>query len=263
MSKTALVPWASNGHAVLAIAADATNYAALVIAAEANAFPRFTPVHLAAFSKTAIVRLKGGSPWCQIDPAAESGELVFAAPLAQILRAFGFADADLIKIDVEGSESAALTGIKSIVQDNLSVEFLYECNSHTLYGFDTRPQNLIGGFEQLGFRNFMFMGDHLMRTDSGKPHPHLITDNLATRVAEDEIGFLRISEFSYGFAQHQLSRAAAREIRFHNEHALRQEPYLPLEFRAGPAWANAKRVIAERTRSLDAAAHFAGGGACR
>ena len=50
---------------------------------------------------------------------------------------------DLIKMDIEGSEVAAVRGMKNLLSKPSAPPILYESNGHTLWFFNKTPQDLV------------------------------------------------------------------------------------------------------------------------
>jgi FkbM family methyltransferase len=63
---------------------------------------------------------------------------------------------DIIKLDIEGSELAALNGMKEVLQ-NFKPLVIVEINPETLALFDLKPLNIYNYFKQLGFVGFFIL----------------------------------------------------------------------------------------------------------
>lgn len=243
---TISLPLAAIGCDVLAVEAEALNFGCLLMAASANEFPGFLPVHLAAHSEPSIVFIEGNSAWSQVKRSSEAGAPVFSLPLHYIMEIYGFSDADIIKIDIEGSELAALTGIERITDSNTTIDIIYESNSHTCNESGYTPQALAARLEGLGFRLYSFVEDHLMEYDSQKPQAYVVSDNLATRRPQSEIDFLPIKPFSFEFAELEIRKAANRDNPHQYRHAIRQQPFCTDAFLNSAAWRDALNVAMKR-----------------
>jgi FkbM family methyltransferase len=237
---------AAAGHRVLAIEAELLNFGALVSATAVNRFVNLTPIHIAAYSKPAILGIRGNSLWGQVVEGNSGSSQVFAMPLVDILHAYNFEDSDVVKIDIEGAELACLAGLDPVVKNNSNIEFIYECNTSTSAVFEHESQDLLRRFEEMGFSNYYFLADRLMKASSAEAQPIAVLDVLATRVPEQDIGYLPVFPYSIEFVEKEMVAAAKREWPHHYEHALLQERYLRPEFVASDVWQNSRKLAMEK-----------------
>ena len=181
------LPVAALGCAVLSIEALAANAAVLSRAALLNKFNNMHVIHAAAYDSLSLVKIKGYSAWGVVDTASDAGGEVYADTIANLMRLHGFADADLLKMDIEGSELASLSGFESIVAENKNLEVIYESNSHTCNLFGHSVHNLMARFEELGFSLYLMRTGELVSTTSEDVHSKALEDILATRRRPDEL----------------------------------------------------------------------------
>ena len=178
---TVTLPLAANGVRVLAIEALPANLHVLSAAIRANRFRNVIPAGLAVFDAPGVVSLAGGSAWATI--GRNGGKLTAPCDsLGNILETYGFTDADLIKIDIEGAELPALSQAEALFASRPDLEIIYESNNHTCHFFDYDRQDLMRWFEERGFRNYAFRADGaLSPVRAADPQPSPVTDVLATK----------------------------------------------------------------------------------
>ncbi len=242
---TVALPLAAHNHDVLAIEAAPVNFAALLAAAAKNRFHSLTPVHVAACAEPCIVNLSSDDAWGFV---TKTGTPVYGAPLFDILSAYGFLDADIIKIDIEGYELIALEGIERVIDINPHVQIIYESSSFNARRFGHTVQDLIARFEELGFSNYVWCDTHLMATDSTKPQARVTADIYATR-QPDSLDSIAIYPFDLASVERDLHHAANRPVLSEAGHALRQEPFLRDRLTASRGWQKARTTALETVRS--------------
>jgi FkbM family methyltransferase len=169
------------GCRVLAIEALSSNFILLAQACLANRLSNVTPVHAAAYDKPSIVSMRGNSAWGGINVVSAEGPQVYADTLANLMRLHRFTDADIVKIDIEGAELAALTGFERIIVQNDNLDIIYESNSHTCNIFGCTTQDLMRRLEKLGFCCYIMRNGTLLPRKSTDFQECILEDILATR----------------------------------------------------------------------------------
>jgi FkbM family methyltransferase len=194
---TISLPLAMRGFSVLAIEILPENISALIRAIIENNLVNITVAPIALYDRPASIGIFGFSAWGGVDLTGTAPNRCYADKLANVMLAYGFADADIVKIDIEGAELPALTDIEIITEKNDHVEFIFESNSHTcaLYGY--KSQDLVSRFEKLGFNCYYFRGQHLSPCSSKRVQPRIVEDILATRASLNEL----ITELGYEVLQ--------------------------------------------------------------
>ena len=223
------LPLAAHGMRVLAIEALPKNFLALTVSTRTNGFANLLPINMAAYATTGLVEMSGESAWASIGTRGRGAStLVAADTIGAILETFCFADADFIKIDIEGAEVAALAGFDKIVSSNSNVEVIYESNTVTCQNFGHDQQALALCFENLGFNLYAFRSHGLMPVQSAGPMPSHLLDILATRKSEAEIlaAGLRIIPMTDKHLLDSLHREVTIGHPFFIAHAKLQEPFL-------------------------------------
>jgi Methyltransferase FkbM domain len=90
---------------------------------------------------------------------------------------------DFVKIDVEGSESAAVRGMAGLLSRSPAPIVFYEANGHTLDFYDESCQGLKAAFANLGYRSFYVdvVGARLVPVEPDDVQPDCFVDYLAIK----------------------------------------------------------------------------------
>jgi FkbM family methyltransferase len=174
------LPLAASGLRVLAIEAVPANFMALATAARVNGLHNLLPVNMAALDRAGLVSFSGISAWATAGIAG--GDVTVSCDtLVNILQTYGFADVDVIKIDIEGAELPALSGADTFFADRPEAEVIFESNNHTCQMFGYDRQDLLRWFLERGFSTYVFRADGLMPIRHDDPQPVPVVDILATK----------------------------------------------------------------------------------
>jgi FkbM family methyltransferase len=180
------LPLAANGVHVLAVEALPANFLALATASRVNGLPNCLPINMAAMDRAGLVSFSGISAWATAGIAG--GEITVSCDtLVNILQNYGFSDADVIKIDIEGAELPALSGAETFFADRPGAEVIFESNNYTcrLFGYDR--QDLVRWFNAAGFSTYVFRTEGLMPIRHDDPQPVPVVDILATKRAPNTL----------------------------------------------------------------------------
>ena len=231
---------AAHGMQVLSIEAVPQNFLALVVAARENGFRNLLPVNIAAFDTQCLVNLTGttAATSIRVMPAG-APQGVAADTLQGILATFGFEDADIIKIDIEGAEMAALTGMDELLTRRGDLEVIYESNDHTACKFGHDQQALGRIFEKQGYSLYGFYKGGMMPMRAGDATPSYLIDILATKRDPAEIRAMGmvVRPLTETQLMETLLREATSGHPFRRDHVRRQGPYLPAHLKELPLWA--------------------------
>jgi FkbM family methyltransferase len=204
---------AARGARVVAVEASPRNAEFLRASARANDFGSLRVVEVAVNDAPGVVRFRHEGAWGQITDGWAPGVVeVQAQPVSEILREDDVGRVDLVKLDVEGSEIAAIRGMHDLLAAPDAPPVMYEGNAHTLRMFDATPERLIDAFAQLGYANYLIGEQELMPVGPESFQPDTCVDYLAVKgelVPPD--GWVRRPERT----EHELARVVALESSLH------------------------------------------------
>ena len=177
---------AANGNRVIAVEASPRNAELLEASARANGLDgAITVVPVAVSNKSGSVRFQQQGPWGQISSSRWADDVVdvSARTVTEILADLEVGRVDVVKMDVEGSEIAAIQGMHSLLSADDAPMIVYESNAHTLRMFDATPEQLVEVFAECGYDNYL-VGDpelELTRVASGSFQPETIVDYVGVK----------------------------------------------------------------------------------
>ncbi len=182
---------AALGRRVIAVDASPKHFDLLNQSVERNGFDQMTVVHTAVGERTGIVRFHLAGVWGAIaQPGQERPEVrdmpVVEVPLIpgdRLLKRLGQSRVDFIKMDIEGSEIAAVRGLKSLLKRDNAPVIYYECNSLTLneFGFKAGGGELRKALEDFGYRSYRVEGSRFSHFPSDAFQPELYVDLIAMK----------------------------------------------------------------------------------
>jgi FkbM family methyltransferase len=173
---------AARGHRVVALEASPRNAEFLRASASANGLDQVRVVEVAVSDAPGAVRFRPEGAWGQITEGWSPGVVeVQARPVSQVLRQQEVERVDLVKLDVEGSEIAAIRGMHDLLVRPDAPPVVYESNAHTLRMFGATPEQLIATFEELGYANYLIGNRELMPVDRDSFQPDTCVDYLAVK----------------------------------------------------------------------------------
>jgi FkbM family methyltransferase len=223
---------------VLAVEGLSKNVALLSAAVLKNGLGgRVIPAHIAASDAINVVPMGGSSAWGAIQLKG-GGQPTPSGNMAQILGLFGFENADLIKLDIEGAEMRSLTDSTSVLSVYRHTDVIFESNTHTCGVFRYRPQDLWRHFISLGYSLYAFHGDRLFPLSATDPQHRNVIDVLATRTGAD----ILIKDYGYRVSRmldSELLEFLEHEIKgslHQQQHVAAQIDFLSKGVREDPRW---------------------------
>lgn len=173
------------GYELLAVEASPENAAILQHSIDANALTQRAQVIRAAVGdRIGFVEFIPAGPFGAV-ANSHLPNATMTVPLTtvtQILAEQGWTRVDLIKLDVEGSEIAALRGMSDLLKQSAAPPILVESNGHTLDFFDETPQHLLQQLHELGYRCYLLHDNgQLEPVNAGYCQPAVCVDYLATK----------------------------------------------------------------------------------
>ncbi len=168
------------GARVLAVEGLAKNYALLVQSILRNQFENVIPLHCAIFDHTGTLFMQGFSAWGQV-VTSQTGQQVPCFKLDDLCHIYDFRNATLLKIDIEGSELAALSGAGSLLSQNNDLRVVFEANAFASLAFGYHPRALFRKFEECGYQVYRILEDRLALTASNDFQVSVFADYVAVR----------------------------------------------------------------------------------
>jgi len=168
------------GARVLAVEALAANYALLVQSILRNQFENVIPLHCAVFDYTGTLFMLGSSAWGQV-ATSQTEQQVPCFMLDDLCHIYDFRNASLLKIDIEGSELAALSGGSSLLSQNDDLRVVFEANACASLAFGYHPRALFRKFEDYGYQVYRILDDRLALTSSDDFLESVCEDYVAVR----------------------------------------------------------------------------------
>jgi FkbM family methyltransferase len=179
------LPAAALGAEVIAVDASARHVHLLRMAARRNGFASLHTIHGAVSNEghpvQFIERSIHGRVWLENEPDLPTAT-VPTVSVDDLVEQFGWDAADVIKLDIEGSEPAALRGMQRLHARGVRPAMVFECNGSTLPLFGSSTRDLRGTIVELGYE--LMMIDHLrpgtlVEADADTVQPECVSDYLA------------------------------------------------------------------------------------
>lgn len=152
---------AACGYEVVTVEASPRNAELLRLSAERNGFGNLRVVHAAVAERSGSLEFLAAGPFGHVATGHAAAVKVPARRLDDILDEVGWGQPDFVKMDVEGSEVAAIRGMGRRLSRADAPALHFESNRHTLHFFRFRPVDLLAEVAGLGYRNFMIRGERL------------------------------------------------------------------------------------------------------
>jgi FkbM family methyltransferase len=152
---------AASGRRVIAVEAAPRNVEMLAESARANGLEgAITIVPAAVSNRSGTVRFQQEGAWGQVTDSWWAADVVEvpARTVAEILADLAVERVDVVKIDVEGSEIAAIEGMAELLAPPDAPAVVYESNAHTLRMFDVTPEQLVGALADFGYDSYLVDG---------------------------------------------------------------------------------------------------------
>jgi FkbM family methyltransferase len=181
------LPAAALGCRVLAVEANPANAELLRQSAGLNRFPGFELVHAAVGDRPGELHFRPIGPYGSVvvgDPGDDPGVIrVPSVTVDALLAGRGLVRVDFIKMDVEGSEAAAVRGMAGLLARPDAPVVFYESNGYTLDFFGETCQRLKAEFARFGYRNYYVDTAHarLIPVEPGDLQPDCCVDYLAVK----------------------------------------------------------------------------------
>jgi FkbM family methyltransferase len=157
------LPAAALGAQVIAVDAAARHVHLLRMAARRNGFDQLHTVHGAITDSAEPVPVLGinihGRLWRAQDGVAPVAAVAPPVSVDGLLERHGWDRVDVIKMDIEGSEPAALRGMCGLLSRGVRPQIVFECNGAALPLFGSTINELRKMISELGYE--LLLLDHL------------------------------------------------------------------------------------------------------
>ncbi len=146
---------AALGCEVIAVEASPQNARLLRASVEQNGFTQVHVIQAVVSDRAGTVLFSCYGPFGHVfTPATNLPSIdVPAVRIDDLLAEIGWDRVDLVKLDVEGSEIAALDGMSNLLTSADAPPILYESNAHTLGFYRRTPAELRTKLERFGYRS--------------------------------------------------------------------------------------------------------------
>ena len=211
-------------------------------------------VHAAVSDRAGDVLFRQRGPWGWVVQEEIRGDpnvqRVRSAAVDELLFEHDVLTVDLVKMDIEGSEVAGVSGMTELLAQPQPPVVFYESNGYTLDVFGETCQRLKAAFSQFGFQSYYVDSSRVTRTiEPDDMQPDCVADYLAVKSSARALWFRgrqrtigawpvarRLGRAEWlGWLRSACGRAASVEERSH----------LVRELARAPAWARDDPVASE------------------
>jgi FkbM family methyltransferase len=176
---------AARGCEVVSVEANPDQAQMLATSAELNGFAGLRVLHAAVGDRTGSVSFESRGPYGQVahgDDSTDSGyERVTQLTVDSLVAALGWDQVDFVKIDIEGSEAAALEGASRMLSAANAPTLLIECNTFVLRGLSPDPAALLRQVEAFGYTLYRVTPAGIWPWDACQFQPEVVCDYLALK----------------------------------------------------------------------------------
>ncbi|MBN1888132.1 MAG: FkbM family methyltransferase [Thermoflexales bacterium] len=174
---------AALGYRVASVEASPYNVDLLKTSVARNKFDQVHVIAAAVSDQPGSLEFVSLGPYGFVSSPTMKGEStqVPALTVDDLLARLGWDRVDLIKMDIEGSEVAAIRGMSGLLSRDDAPPVVYESNGHTLRLFGETPNRLMAAFERFGYRNYLVGPGRLTPVQSDHMQPECNVDYLAIK----------------------------------------------------------------------------------
>ncbi|GAC1471691.1 MAG: hypothetical protein NVSMB9_18130 [Isosphaeraceae bacterium] len=186
---------AALGHKVIAVDASPKHIELLRRSVAQNGFDRMHVVHAAIAERSGTIGFHVAGLWGMVEQPGRELDLIRgvpalevpAVPGTRILSQQGVRRLDFIKMDIEGSEVAAVRSLKRALTRKDAPVIVYECNNMMLPHLGHSTRDLLGTLEQYGYRNYRIESGRYRLFPSGDFQPELYIDLIALKPRHEQV----------------------------------------------------------------------------
>jgi FkbM family methyltransferase len=148
------------GCKVIAVEGSPRNAQLLRDAAAANGFEELRVVNAVAGDRAGEIEFVAHGPWGYVPLAGDDDRtlervVLPAVRLADLIGQFGWRSIDLVKMDIEGSEPAALEGMRELLSRDDRPTLLIESNATMLIYGGSSPTSLMSFLDSCGYELYL------------------------------------------------------------------------------------------------------------
>lgn len=173
---------AAMGHRVVVVEASPRNAMLLAESIRRNGFEdRMTLIHAGISDRPGTLEFSVDGPYGHV-ATGPTGHPITRVPAVRgddLLARIGWDTVDYIKLDVEGSEVAALRGLAKLLARPDAPPIFVESNSHTLNLFKLAPRDLKNALAAAGYRLHRAAPGSLVPVLTAEIQPEICVDYLA------------------------------------------------------------------------------------
>lgn len=188
---------AAHGLRAVAVEASPRNVRLLRRSAARQRFgDRLRVIGAAVSDRPGSLRFFEAGPYGHVAVSSQEDGVVEvpAITLDQLVRDLGLGAVAAIKLDVEGSEPAAVRGMAGLLTGPAAPLLVYECNGHTLDLFGNTPADLISALVGLGYTSYAVRPGGLRVVRPGSPQWDCVVDYFAARELPPALASLPLLE---------------------------------------------------------------------
>ena len=237
---------AAGGCEVVAIEASVSNAALLRASAAANRFRSLRVVTVAAGDHGGSVEFFAHGPWGHVVEADSEGPRV-SVPCVRIddlLAELGIPRVAFVKMDIEGSEIAAIRGMRRLLEPDDAPPLLYESNGHTLAFLGATPEDLLRELSGLGYTSYIAEPPRLIRVTADEWQPQTLVNYLAFKHPPETLSGWRLE---LGLTSEERVQRVVTECQQPNPD---QRAYIAGALRRSPDSLRGHRAIAKALAGL-------------
>ncbi|QDV33625.1 FkbM family methyltransferase [Tautonia plasticadhaerens] len=174
----------ASGYQVVSVEASPRNASLLRASASLNGFDGMTVVEAGVSDRSGILEFCPYGPYghAVTDRTEQYTSIeVRSTTVDDLLSDLGWDRVDFIKMDIEGSEVAAVRGMARLLSRPDSPPIFYESNRHTLAFFDKTPRDLKASLVEHGYRNLLVTPDGLVPVTPDEEQGETVVDYLAIK----------------------------------------------------------------------------------
>ena len=172
----------AHGATVVAVEASPGNAACLRSSIRANNFENLHVIEAAASDHSGWLTFCDQGPYGRVTTTEGSETLrVRAATATSLLKEVGIDHLDLVKLDVEGHELAALDGLAPLLERSDAPSVIFESNRHMLHQSGGTVPELLRRFAEFGYRLYLIEENELVESGSNVFQAGTVVDYFATR----------------------------------------------------------------------------------